>query len=163
MGSRIIESAAYCNHISRAQVYINRAQNTLVNWIIRLLLSLLCRPKVILLSGGHCTWQVASFDINYTSQGITVKFRNWIKIFFYRVGSRKEQVNKVFFFSFRPQFLGESMEQTTDIFETFFQKFQKNKFSISFLKWRRQKKFISEFENKKCNFEVFLPFFLNFE
>jgi hypothetical protein len=55
MGSRIIESAAYCNQISLAQVYINRAQNISFNGIIRLLLSLLSRPKVILLSGGHCT------------------------------------------------------------------------------------------------------------
>ncbi len=31
MGSRIIESAAYCNQISLSQVYINRAQNTSVN------------------------------------------------------------------------------------------------------------------------------------
>jgi hypothetical protein len=31
MGSRIIESPACCNQISRAQVYINRAQNTSVN------------------------------------------------------------------------------------------------------------------------------------
>jgi hypothetical protein len=44
MGSRIIESTAYCNHISLAQSYINRAQNTSVNWIIRLLLSILGRP-----------------------------------------------------------------------------------------------------------------------
>ncbi len=53
MGSRLIESAAYCNQIWLAQLYINSAQNTSVNWNIRLLLSLLCRPKVILLSGGH--------------------------------------------------------------------------------------------------------------
>ncbi len=44
MGSGIIESAAYCNQISLTQVYIN----------IRLMLSLSCWPKVILLSGGHC-------------------------------------------------------------------------------------------------------------
>ncbi len=56
MGSRIIESAAYCNQISESQVYSNRAQNKSVNWIIRLLLSLLCSPKGILLSGGHCTF-----------------------------------------------------------------------------------------------------------
>jgi hypothetical protein len=31
MGSRIIESAAYWNQISLAQVHINRAQNTTVN------------------------------------------------------------------------------------------------------------------------------------
>ncbi len=30
MGSRIIESAAYCHQISLVQVYINRAQNTSV-------------------------------------------------------------------------------------------------------------------------------------
>jgi hypothetical protein len=39
MGSWIIESAAYCNQISLAQVYINIAQNTSVNWIIRLFIS----------------------------------------------------------------------------------------------------------------------------
>ncbi len=55
MGSRLIESAAYCNHIWLAHLFINSTQNTSVNWIIRLLLSLLCWPKVILLSGGHCT------------------------------------------------------------------------------------------------------------
>ncbi len=54
IGSRLIESDAYCNQILLAQLYINSAQNTSVNWIIRLLLSLLCRSKVILLSGGHC-------------------------------------------------------------------------------------------------------------
>jgi hypothetical protein len=37
MGSRIIESAAFYNQILLAQVYINRAQNTSVNLIIRLL------------------------------------------------------------------------------------------------------------------------------
>jgi hypothetical protein len=31
MGSRIIESAAYCNQISLSQVYIDRAQITSVN------------------------------------------------------------------------------------------------------------------------------------
>ncbi len=51
--SRIIESAACCNQISLASLYINNTQNTSVNWIIRLLLSLLCGLKVILLSGGH--------------------------------------------------------------------------------------------------------------
>ncbi len=55
MWSRLIESAAFCNQIWLAQLFINSAQNTSVNYIIRLLLSLLCRPKVILLSGGHCT------------------------------------------------------------------------------------------------------------
>ncbi len=32
----------------------SKIENTSVNWIIRLLPSLLCLPKVILLSGGHC-------------------------------------------------------------------------------------------------------------
>ncbi len=64
MGSRIIESAAYCNHILLAQLHKNSAQNTSVNCIIRLLLSLLCRPKVILLSGGHCTLKSLSSAFN---------------------------------------------------------------------------------------------------
>ncbi len=51
MGSRIIESATYYNQILLAQL---RAQSISVNWIIRFLLSLICLPKVILLSGGHC-------------------------------------------------------------------------------------------------------------
>ncbi len=54
IGSRIIESAAYCNQIMLFPLYLNSTQKTLVNWIIRLLLSILCWPKVILLSGGHC-------------------------------------------------------------------------------------------------------------
>ncbi len=54
MESRILESAAYCIQILLARLHIDSAQSTLVNWIIRLLLSLLCWPKVILLSGGHC-------------------------------------------------------------------------------------------------------------
>jgi hypothetical protein len=54
IGSRIIESAVYCNQKLLAHLYLNSTQNISVNWIIRLLLSLLCWPKVILLSGGHC-------------------------------------------------------------------------------------------------------------
>jgi hypothetical protein len=64
MGSRIIESAAYCNQILLARLYIDRAQNTSVNWMIRLLLSLLCWPKVILLSGGHCTFNLRYSFVN---------------------------------------------------------------------------------------------------
>ncbi len=79
MGSRIIESAAYCNQISLAQVYINRAQNTSVNWIIRLLLSLLCRPKVILLSGGHCSNKKLD-KFNYEKKKV---FREWNCIAFF--------------------------------------------------------------------------------
>ena len=55
IGSRIIESAAYCNHILLVPLYLNSLHKTSVNWIIRLVLSLLCRPKVILLSGRHST------------------------------------------------------------------------------------------------------------
>ncbi len=55
IGSGIIESATYCNHKMRAHLYLNSTQNTSVNWIIGLLLLLLCWAKVILLSGGHCT------------------------------------------------------------------------------------------------------------
>ncbi len=51
IGSRIIETAAYCNQKLLA---LYSTQNSSVNWIIRLLLSLLCWPKVILLSGGYC-------------------------------------------------------------------------------------------------------------
>jgi hypothetical protein len=56
MWSRLIKLAAYCNQILLAKLCINRAQNTSVNWIIRLLLSFLCWLKVILLNGGHCIW-----------------------------------------------------------------------------------------------------------
>ncbi len=48
--SRIIESATYCNQKLLALLYLNSTQMTSVNWIIRLLLSLLCYPKVILLT-----------------------------------------------------------------------------------------------------------------
>ena len=54
IGSRIIESAAYCNQMLLVPLYLNSTQKPSVNWIIRLMLSLLCWPKVILLSGGHC-------------------------------------------------------------------------------------------------------------
>ncbi len=55
IGSRIIESAAYCNQILLVLLYFNSTQNMLVHWIILLLWSLLCWPKVILLSDEHCT------------------------------------------------------------------------------------------------------------
>ncbi len=71
MGSRIIRSSAYCNQILLAQLYINGAQNSSVNWIIQLLLSLSCWPKVILLSGGHCI----TFHL-YTIQRYTI----WLEI-----------------------------------------------------------------------------------
>jgi len=41
IGSQIIESDAYCNQIMLVPLYLNSTQNALVNWIIRLLLSLL--------------------------------------------------------------------------------------------------------------------------
>jgi hypothetical protein len=51
--SRTIESAAYCDQNFQILLNLNSKQKMLVNWIIRLLLSLLCRPKVIILSGGY--------------------------------------------------------------------------------------------------------------
>ncbi len=45
---------------------INSTQNTSVNCILRLLLSLLCRQKVILLYGGHC--RTKPIHINIISQ-----------------------------------------------------------------------------------------------
>ncbi len=54
LGSLIIESVAYRDQISLAPLYIDNTQNISVKWIIWLLLSLLCRPKAILLSGWHC-------------------------------------------------------------------------------------------------------------
>ncbi len=57
IGSRILESVAYFNQKLQAHLYLNSTQNTSVNWIIRLLLSLFFWPKVILLSGGHCSWR----------------------------------------------------------------------------------------------------------
>jgi hypothetical protein len=40
IGSRVIESAAYCNQKLLAHLHLSSTQNTSVNWIIRLLLSL---------------------------------------------------------------------------------------------------------------------------
>jgi hypothetical protein len=65
MGSRMMESAAYCNQVLLAQICTNSAQITSVNWIIRLLLSLSCRPKVILLSGGHCI-ELLTFELTFS-------------------------------------------------------------------------------------------------
>ncbi len=70
----IIESAAYCNQKLLAHFYLNTTQNTSVNWIIRLLLSLLCWPKVILLSSGNCALK------NCTATGcITCFFSSFIR------------------------------------------------------------------------------------
>ena len=52
IGSRLIESAAYCNQILLVVLYLSSTQKT-INFIVRLMLSLLCWPKLILLSGGH--------------------------------------------------------------------------------------------------------------
>ncbi len=52
-GSRIIKSVTFCNQKFLALFYLISTQNTSVNEIIRSLLSLLCSPKVILISGGH--------------------------------------------------------------------------------------------------------------
>jgi len=54
IGSRLIESAEYCNQILLVPLYLNSTQNASVNWII------LSWPKVILLSGGHCIPRLSS-------------------------------------------------------------------------------------------------------
>ncbi len=86
IGSRIIEPAAYCNQKLLAHLYLNSTQNTSVNWIIRLLLSLLCWPKVILLSGGHCSKKIstrenwsASWLKNYAdiSSNLVIMRQHW--------------------------------------------------------------------------------------
>ena len=51
----------YCNHILLVPFFLNSAQKNVNNWIIRLMLSLLCCPKVILLSGGHCSTECVTF------------------------------------------------------------------------------------------------------
>ena len=48
-----------CDKILLAPLYLNSSQNTQVNWIVRLLLSVLSWPKVIL-SGGHSTFITVS-------------------------------------------------------------------------------------------------------
>ncbi len=68
--------AAYCNQIWLTQLYINSAQNTSVNWIIWLLLSHKCRPKVILLSGGHCICSILLDSSSWKSLRI-LQSRNW--------------------------------------------------------------------------------------
>ena len=55
IGSRIKESAAYCNQILLVLLYLMYTQNTSVNWIY----------VVILLSGGHCT----------------TNFFNWLRLY----------------------------------------------------------------------------------
>jgi hypothetical protein len=67
IGSRIKESAAYCNQKLLAYLYLDSVQNTSANWIIRLLLLPLCWPKVIILSGGNCNRVSDSITITTTT------------------------------------------------------------------------------------------------
>ncbi len=61
--SRVIESATNCNQTLLSLLNLNSTQNTLVNWIIRLFVSLLGRPKVIIFSGGQCIcWWGRGFE-----------------------------------------------------------------------------------------------------
>ena len=76
IGSRVMEPAAYCNQIMLVPFYTNSTQKASVNWIIRLLLSLLYWPKVILLSGGHCSC-FESFLSCFTSQQKCVDVQFW--------------------------------------------------------------------------------------
>ncbi len=59
IGSRIRKSAAYCNQKLLVLLFLNSTQNTPFKWIIWLVLSFLCWPKVILLSSGHCKKMVS--------------------------------------------------------------------------------------------------------
>ncbi len=78
IGSRIIESVAYCNQKLLAHLYLNSTQNTSVNWTIRLLLSLLCWPKVILISGGlQVTYMAAIFCRARQRQQRSVPWSGW--------------------------------------------------------------------------------------
>ncbi len=78
IGSRILKSAAYWKLL--AQLYLNSTQNTSLNWIIRILLSLLCWPKMILLSGGHCTSIYSDFNSNFVHKICCTS----LKFYYYR-------------------------------------------------------------------------------
>jgi hypothetical protein len=79
IGSRIIDSTAYCNLKLMAPLCINSTQNMSFNWIIRLLISLLCRPKVILISGGHCILIISFLTVFTIKNQIRKTFENWKK------------------------------------------------------------------------------------
>jgi len=84
IGSRIIESAAYCNQILMGPLYLNCTQNMSVNRIIRLLLSLKCWPKVILLSGGHCCSKKLDRFTNLFAVKRTCFLVRWLWNFYFR-------------------------------------------------------------------------------
>ena len=81
IGSQIIESSDYCNQTLLVPHYLNSTQNTSVNWIIRILLSLLYWPKVILLGGVHCTLKMSFLSQVWRSHLIlltdSVRIRSW--------------------------------------------------------------------------------------
>ncbi len=56
---------------------MNRTQNTSANWVIWLLLWFLCRPKVILLSGGHCNLIEVQITGNICSPRNYNDHRSW--------------------------------------------------------------------------------------
>ncbi len=114
IGSRIVESAAYCNHKLLALLHLNSTQTTSVNWIIRLLLSLLCWPKVILLSGGHCinfVWNKRVFlmtvivitELNCKWLFLLIKVQHFHSLFYtlansWFLNNTSELPRKIFFF-----------------------------------------------------------------
>ena len=53
-------------------LHYNSTQNTSVNWIIRLLLSILCWPKVILLCSAHCIELYVRIDDIFIFWSLTV-------------------------------------------------------------------------------------------
>ena len=71
----------YCNQTLLVPHYLNSTQNTSVNWIIRILLSLLYCPKVNLLGGGHCTLKMSFLLQVWRSHLIlltdSVRIRSW--------------------------------------------------------------------------------------
>jgi len=97
---RIIESAAYCNQIMLVPLYLNSSQNTFVNWIIQLLLSLLCWPKVIPLSGGHCIIKKAVCNRNWQDmvRRINCKFMALVPAFeFYWTREQNDFIDRMYY------------------------------------------------------------------
>ena len=82
-------------------LYLNSTQNMLVNWIIRQLLSILCWPKVIILSGGHCINKLGEWRENlyHTSTYFWLNFVAEIELGFFSPNSVRQH-----FFVFRTKF-----------------------------------------------------------
>lgn len=86
--SRIIESAVYRYQILMGLSYLTSTQKLLVNWIIWLLLSLLCWLKVILWSGRHFQKKVWNLKAQFVLR-ITFKKRKSTTIFTMRKNHKR--------------------------------------------------------------------------